>query len=88
MDGFIATAGAALAVRLSPATSDYLFAAHRSAEAGHSGLLDMLGQQPLLDLGMRLGEGSGAALAIKLIQASIAAFTSMATFTGAGVSNR
>ncbi len=88
MDGYIATAGAALAVRLCPALVDYLFAAHCSAEPGHAPLLNMMGQEPLLDLGMRLGEGTGAALAIKLIQASVAAFTSMATFSGAGVSNR
>ncbi len=87
MDGFIATSAAALAVRLCPPLTDYLFAAHRSAEAGHARLLHMLGQEPLLDLGMRLGEGSAAALAINLIRCSIAAFTSMATFTDAGVSN-
>src|SRR5580692_626072 len=88
MDGFIATAAAALAVRLCPASSGYLFASHRSAEPGHAYLLALLAQEPLLHLGMRLGEGTGAALAIKLIQASIAAFTGMATFASAGVSNK
>jgi nicotinate-nucleotide--dimethylbenzimidazole phosphoribosyltransferase len=88
VDGFIATAAAALSVRLCPATSGYLFAAHRSAEPGHTHLLSMLGQEPLLDLGMRLGEGTGAALAMKLIQAAVAAFTGMATFAAAGVSNK
>jgi len=87
-DGFIATAAAALAVRLAPAASGYLFASHRSAEPGHACLLAVLDQEPLLDLGMRLGEGTGAALAMKLIQAGIAAFTGMATFASAGVSNR
>jgi nicotinate-nucleotide--dimethylbenzimidazole phosphoribosyltransferase len=87
-DGFIATAAAALAVRLSPASSGYLIASHRSAEPGHVFLLSILDQEPLLDLGMRLGEGTGAALSIKLIQAAIAAFTGMATFAGAGVSNK
>ena len=87
-DGFIATAAAALAVRLSPAASGYVFASHRSAEPGHTHFLAMLNQEPLLDLGMRLGEGTGAALAMKLIQAAVAAFTGMATFTGAGVSNK
>jgi nicotinate-nucleotide--dimethylbenzimidazole phosphoribosyltransferase len=87
-DGFIATAAAALAVRLSPAASDYLFASHRSAEPGHAHLLAIVGQEPLLDLGMRLGEGTGAALAMKLMQAAIAAFTGMATFASAGVSNK
>lgn len=87
MDGFIATAAAALAVRLCPAASGYLFAAHRSAEPGHAYLLQTLAQEPLLDLGMRLGEGTGAALAMKLVQAAVAAFTQMATFAAAGVSN-
>ncbi len=87
-DGFIATAAAALAVCLSPAASGYLFASHRSAEPGHACFLGILGQQPLLDLGMRLGEGTGVALAMKLMQASIAAFTGMATFASAGVSNK
>jgi nicotinate-nucleotide--dimethylbenzimidazole phosphoribosyltransferase len=87
-DGFIATSAAVLAVRLCPASSGYLFASHRSAEPGHAHLLAMLGHQPLLDLGMRLGEGTGAALAMKLMQAAIAAFTGMATFATAGVSNK
>jgi nicotinate-nucleotide--dimethylbenzimidazole phosphoribosyltransferase len=88
MDGFIATAAAALAVRLCPASAGYLFASHRSAEPGHAHLLSMLEQEPLLQLGMRLGEGTGAALAMKLIQAAVAAFTGMATFATAGVSNK
>jgi nicotinate-nucleotide--dimethylbenzimidazole phosphoribosyltransferase len=88
MDGFIATAAAALAVRTCPAASGYLFASHRSAEPGHACLLQIIGDEPLLDLGMRLGEGTGAALAIPLIRASIAALTGMATFTSAGVSNK
>jgi nicotinate-nucleotide--dimethylbenzimidazole phosphoribosyltransferase len=88
MDGFIATAAAALAVRLCPASAGYLFASHRSAEPGHTHFLSMLEQEPLLQLGMRLGEGTGAALAMKLIQASVAAFTGMATFATAGVSNK
>jgi nicotinate-nucleotide--dimethylbenzimidazole phosphoribosyltransferase len=87
-DGFIATAAAALAVRLSPAAAGYLFASHRSAEPGHAHLLALLDQQPLFDLGMRLGEGTGAALAMKFIQAAVAAFTGMATFASAGVSNK
>jgi len=87
-DGFIATAAAALAVRISPATSGYLFAAHRSVEPGHVHLLVVVQQEPLLDLGMRLGEATGAALAMKIIQAAVRAFTQMATFAGAGVSNK
>ncbi|HEX3879812.1 MAG TPA: nicotinate-nucleotide--dimethylbenzimidazole phosphoribosyltransferase [Bryobacteraceae bacterium] len=87
-DGFIATAAAALAVRACPAATGYVFAAHQSAEPGHASLLAILGQQPLLDLGMRLGEGTGAALAIPIIRASAAAFTGMATFASAGVSDK
>jgi nicotinate-nucleotide--dimethylbenzimidazole phosphoribosyltransferase len=87
-DGFIATAAAALAVRMCPAAGDYLVAAHRSPEPGHTALLTMIGQEPLLDLRMRLGEGTGAALAFTLIRAAVAAFTEMATFASASVSNR
>ena len=87
-DGFIATSAAVLAVRLCPASSGYLFASHRSTEPGHAHLLAILEQAPLLDLGMRLGEGTGAGLAMKLIQAAVAAFTQMATFATAGVSNK
>jgi len=88
VDGFIATAAAALAVRVDASAPDYMFAAHRSAEPGHAELLKWIGKEPLLDLGMRLGEGTGAALAMKLIQSAVAAFTGMATFSSAGVSNR
>jgi nicotinate-nucleotide--dimethylbenzimidazole phosphoribosyltransferase len=87
-DGFIATSSAALAVRLCPAVAGYLFAAHRSVEPGHASLLAAIGQEPLLQLSMRLGEGTGAALAMGMMKAAIAAFTQMATFAGAGVSNR
>jgi nicotinate-nucleotide--dimethylbenzimidazole phosphoribosyltransferase len=87
-DGFIATSAAALAVQMCPAAAGYLFAAHQSIEPGHARLLAAIGQEPLLHLGMRLGEGTGAALAIGIVQAAVAAFTQMATFAGAGVSNR
>ena len=87
-DGFIATAAASLAVRVCPASSGYLFASHRSTEPGHVHFLAILEQEPLFDLSMRLGEGTGAALAMKLIQAAVAAFTQMATFATAGVSNK
>jgi nicotinate-nucleotide--dimethylbenzimidazole phosphoribosyltransferase len=87
-DGFIASSAATLAIRVCPASAGYLFASHLSAEPGHAQFLAILQQQPLLDLGMRLGEGTGAALAMKLIQAAIAAFTGMATFATAGVSNK
>ncbi len=87
-DGFIATAAAAIAVRLCPAANGYLFASHRSAEPGHAHLLVALNQRPLLELDMRLGEGTGTALAIPILRAAVAAFTQMATFVDAGVSNR
>jgi len=85
VDGFIATAAAALAVRFQPAVRDYLFAAHRSTEPGHAPLLEWLGQRPLFDLEMRLGEGTGAALAVPVVRAAVEAFTRMATFESAGV---
>lgn len=84
-DGFIATSAAAVAVALHPAVKDYLFAAHGSVEPGHQPLMTLIGQQPLLDLHMRLGEGTGVALAMKIVQAAVAAFTNMATFRSAGV---
>lgn len=87
-DGFIATAAAAIAVTICPAAADYLFAAHQSIEPGHAALLQLIGQEPLLDLRMRLGEGTGAALAFGIIRGAVAAFTRMATFESAGVSDR
>jgi nicotinate-nucleotide--dimethylbenzimidazole phosphoribosyltransferase len=86
VDGFIATVAAALAVCFSTDVRDYLIAAHRSTEPGHAPLLELMGQRPLLDLELRLGEGTGAALAIPLVRAAVAAFTGMATFASAGVS--
>jgi nicotinate-nucleotide--dimethylbenzimidazole phosphoribosyltransferase len=88
VDGFIATAAAALAVQFDPRVKDYLFAAHRSTEPGHPPLLQIVGQRPLLDLEMRLGEGTGAALAIPVVRAAVEAFTRMATFASAAVSER
>lgn len=85
VDGFIATAAAALATRFHPAVRDYLFAAHRSTEPGHGHLLEAIGHAPLLDLQMRLGEGTGAALAVPVVRAAVEAFTRMATFRSAGV---
>jgi nicotinate-nucleotide--dimethylbenzimidazole phosphoribosyltransferase len=86
VDGFIATTAAALAVQFCPAACDYLIAAHRSTEPGHAFLLEVLNLRPLLDLSMRLGEGTGAALAVPLVRAALAAFTEMATFSAAGLS--
>jgi nicotinate-nucleotide--dimethylbenzimidazole phosphoribosyltransferase len=88
VDGFIATVAAALAVQFDRRVKDYLFAAHRSIEPGHSPLLQIIGQRPLLDFEMRLGEGTGAALAIPIVRAAVEALTSMATFASAAVSDR
>ncbi|HUB33178.1 MAG TPA: nicotinate-nucleotide--dimethylbenzimidazole phosphoribosyltransferase [Bryobacteraceae bacterium] len=85
VDGFIATAAAALAVRFCPAVRDYLIPAHRSTEPGQAPLLELIGHRPLLDLEMRLGEGTGAALAVPVVRAAVAAFIGMATFASAGV---
>lgn len=86
IDGFISTAAACVAARMNPEVRDFLIASHRSIEPGHSALLTLLDLEPLLDLQMRLGEGTGAALAIPIARAAVAAFTSMATFASAGVS--
>ena len=88
LDGFIATAGALVAARLVPAVVDYLIAAHRSVEPGHQIILDHLGLKPLVNLNMRLGEGTGAALGINLLEAGWRIYREMATFEEAGVANR
>lgn len=88
VDGFISTAGALVATRLCERVADYLFFSHCSEEAGHGRVLDLMGVQPLLDLGMRLGEGTGAALAMLLIEAAVKVYSEMATFGAAGVSTR
>ena len=85
-DGFISTAAAALAVAIEPGARGYLVAGHRSAEPGHQLLLDHLGLAPLLSLGMRLGEGTGAVLAMSIVESAVALFREMATFASAGVS--
>lgn len=88
LDGFIAGAAALIAVGLQPICRDYLIASHRSVERGHRAALDWLGLYPLLELDLRLGEGTGACLAIGLVQASIKVLTQMATFGEAGVSEK
>jgi nicotinate-nucleotide--dimethylbenzimidazole phosphoribosyltransferase len=88
VDGFISTAGAMIAVNLAPRVRPYLIAAHRSQEAGHQYMLDWLGVEPLLDLDMRLGEGTGAALGISLAEAACKILCEMATFQEAGVSEK
>ncbi len=86
VDGFIATAAAALALALDEGVRPALVFAHRSAEAGHGALLDWLQARPLLDLDMRLGEGTGALLAWPLVQAAARMMTDMASFADAGIS--
>lgn len=88
VDGFITTAAFAVAWKLQPAVKDYAFFSHRSEEPGHRVLLEFLGGVPLFDLGMRLGEGTGAALAMPVLAAAVEAHNGMATFESAGVSDR
>jgi nicotinate-nucleotide--dimethylbenzimidazole phosphoribosyltransferase len=87
LDGFISTTAALVATRLAPAAAEALVAAHLSPEPGHRLVLDSLGLEPLLDLGLRLGEGSGAALALPLLQAAVALLNEMASFDSAGVTD-
>lgn len=86
VDGYIAGAAALLALRLDPRLSDFLIWAHRSAEPGAAKLLSSLGAEPVLDMGLRLGEGSGAALVMPILRSACAVMREMATFSGAGVS--
>jgi nicotinate-nucleotide--dimethylbenzimidazole phosphoribosyltransferase len=85
-DGFISTAAAALAYALEPRVREYLFAGHRSEEPGHRFLLEYLGLDPILTLNMRLGEGTGAALAMPIIESALRLYSEMATFASAGIS--
>jgi nicotinate-nucleotide--dimethylbenzimidazole phosphoribosyltransferase len=88
LDGFISGAAALIACGLCPGAREYLIAAHRSAERGHRLQLRRLGLRPLLDLRMRLGEGTGAALALPVVEAAARGLTEMATFAEAQVSGR
>jgi nicotinate-nucleotide--dimethylbenzimidazole phosphoribosyltransferase len=88
IDGFIVTSALLVASRVAPAVLDYCVFAHCSNEAGHRRQLDWLGARPLLDLGLRLGEGTGAALALPLLQAACAFLNEMASFESAGVSDK
>lgn len=88
LDGYVATAAAAILHAIHPSTIDHCVAGHLSAEGAHQDVLARLGKIPLLALGMRLGEGSGAALAIGLIKSAAAIHRDMATFAQAGVSER
>ena len=88
VDGFISTAGALLAHGLCPNSADYMVLAHGSVERGHKYMIERLGKRPLLDLGLRLGEGSGAALAMNLIDAAEHIVNEMASFKSANVSDQ
>lgn len=86
VDGFISTAGALIAARLAPTAREYMIASHRSVEQGHRIALESLGKNPLLDLDLRLGEGTGAALSMHLVEAAVRILTEVATFEQAAVS--
>lgn len=88
VDGFISTAGALIAHALEPTSAQYMFSAHRSVEPGHTAMLDKMGLRPLLDLDMRLGEGTGSALAMFVIEAGLKIYKEMATFGEASVNER
>jgi nicotinate-nucleotide--dimethylbenzimidazole phosphoribosyltransferase len=88
IDGYVATAAAAVLHKANPAALDHCMAAHCSAEPFHRKLLEKIGKQPILDLNMRLGEASGAALAAAIVKAAVAIHTGMATFADAGVSEK
>ncbi len=88
LDGFIAGAAALIAVGLQPRCREYLIASHRSVERGHQAILDHVGAKPLLDLDLRLGEGTGACLGMSLVCAAIKIYNEMATFDEAGVAEK
>ena len=88
VDGFISTAGALIAYCINPKTRDYMFAAHKSQEIGHTAMLDKMGLRPIVDLDLRLGEGTGSALAMLLIEAGLKIYKEMATFEEAEVAGK
>ena len=88
LDGYACTAAAAVLFAVDPRAIDHCIVAHRSAEPGHARLLARIGKTPLLDLGMRLGEASGATLALAILKSALACHTGMATFAEAGVSGK
>ncbi|TLU83348.1 MAG: nicotinate-nucleotide--dimethylbenzimidazole phosphoribosyltransferase [Chlorobium sp.] len=87
-DGFISSAGAVAALKLCPDAGDYLFFSHLSNEQGHRTVMEKLGARPILDLDLRLGEGTGAALAMQIIEGAVKVYNEMATFSSAGVSEK
>ena len=88
IDGFISTAGALIAYLIEPKTKDYMFAAHMSQEVGHKAILEKIGLRPILDLDLRLGEGTGAALAMLIIEGGLKIYKEMATFAEAAVAGK
>jgi nicotinate-nucleotide--dimethylbenzimidazole phosphoribosyltransferase len=88
LDGFISSSAALLALRVNPAIAPWLMLSHASAEPGHAAIVDAIGGQPLLDLGMRLGEGSGAAMTVPLLRLACELHNNMATFAEAGVAEK
>ncbi|MEI8186335.1 MAG: nicotinate-nucleotide--dimethylbenzimidazole phosphoribosyltransferase [Chlorobiaceae bacterium] len=88
VDGFISSSGAVVALKLCPAVDDYLFFSHLSNEQGHRTVMQKLGARPILDLDLRLGEGTGAALSMQVIEGAIKIYNEMATFSGAKVSEK
>ena len=88
VDGFIATCAALVALRMHPELAQNVVYAHKSKEPGHASMLSALDAQSLLDLDLRLGEGSGALLAFPLLRSACAMLNEMATFESAGVSNK
>jgi len=88
IDGFISGAGALVAYKIEPKVKEYMVASHCSVESGHKIILEHIGLKPLLDLNLRLGEGTGAALGINLVEAAVKILTEMATFKSANVSER
>lgn len=85
VDGYISTAGALVAMKLCPAVKDYLFFSHMSSEPGHRKFFESEGLRPILDLGLRLGEGTGAAIAMQLLEDAVAIYNEMATFEDMGI---
>ncbi|MEO5360356.1 MAG: nicotinate-nucleotide--dimethylbenzimidazole phosphoribosyltransferase [Nitrospirota bacterium] len=88
IDGFISTAGAVIAYGLNAMVKEYMFSAHRSYEIGHRAILEHMGLTPMLELDMRLGEGTGAAIAMTILDASLKIYREMATFQDAGVTDK
>jgi nicotinate-nucleotide--dimethylbenzimidazole phosphoribosyltransferase len=88
VDGFISTAGALIAYCINPKVAEYLFSGHKSQEVGHIAMLEFMGLRPILDLDLRLGEGTGGVLAMILLDSGLKIYREMATFQEAGVSDK